>query len=105
MCVARGVARGSGRAQYAFFLVFFAFEFTLLNKPTVPKNGTHHTVAVIKTTTRNFEREGRYRWRLGMHFRFHFRGESLFALPFRRERTPKTQTKARVAALLYLSTC
>ena len=30
---------------------------------------------------------------------------SLFTLPFFRRETPKTQTKARVAALLYLSTC
>ena len=34
--------------------VQFVLRLSLLNKPTVPKNGTHHTVAVIKTTTRNF---------------------------------------------------
>ena len=32
-----------------FFWFFFAFEVcSLLNKPTAPKNGTHHTAAVDK---------------------------------------------------------
>ena len=54
MARALGCVSGACVKTGPFFCFFVFLRVCLLNKPTVPKNGTHHTVAVIKTTTRNF---------------------------------------------------